>query len=249
MMKESGVCHVLGSGYSLNDSLSLIDSEKDFVIGFNFSGLAYRNSDLYFIEICNNYNVVSKAQYILWRHLCSSGKKTQYIFKNIAERHNCIFNIDKKYGNKVLYLKDAIVGLDDVKSLNFFSKMLLCNSVLFSNQVQSISTAITAVALAYKIGFKKIILHGIDFSGPHFYDIVKFSDVQCELIRRIICSTKVFNYTKMHQTNLGLVTHEELLIYLKEKLLSRGVVLEAALSDSNLGIIFSQSCKRDSDSK
>ena len=40
-------CHIIGSGYSLNDSKGKINNE-DFVIGFNFAALANLDFDLFF---------------------------------------------------------------------------------------------------------------------------------------------------------------------------------------------------------
>lgn len=239
MFKKKSICHILGSGYSLNDSLKIIDSDNDFVIGFNFSGLAYNYSDLYFIEIAAEKNTISKAQFKLWNYLRKKSKNTIFVFKNVSEGKNSVESINKLYKNEILYLKDVILGINNPKSLNFFSNLVLGNSFITQNQVQAISSTIVSIAIAYKIGCKKIILHGIDFSGPHFYDIFSSNDPELEEIRSMIYSNSEINYEKKHKTNTFLVSHEEFLLFLRKKLRDKGVCLEAAWGGSNLDKVFS----------
>ncbi|NCC05175.1 MAG: hypothetical protein EOM37_14330 [Proteobacteria bacterium] len=238
MFNKNSVCHILGSGYSLNNSLSVIDSSKDFVIGFNFSGLAYHYSDIYFIEIANETNDVSRAQFKLWKYLKNKFKDTIFVFKNVAEEKNSVRSINKLYKNEVLYLKDAIVCIDNSRSLNFFSDIVLGDNLFLKNQMQTISSTIVAISIAYKIGFKKIILHGVDFTGPHFYDVSSFNDSELEFIRNIISSNSTICYEEKHKTNTGIVSHEDFLLHLRGKLRKKGVFLEAAMQDSNLARLF-----------
>ena len=44
------VCHIIGSGYSLNDSIAKI-KKNDFVMGFNFAALANLDFDLFFLNL------------------------------------------------------------------------------------------------------------------------------------------------------------------------------------------------------
>lgn len=241
IFNKKSVCHILGSGYSLNKSLSVINSNKDFVIGFNFSGLAYHYSDLYFIEIANENNKVSSAQFELWNYLKKRTKNTIFVFKNVAEEKNSVTSINNLYKNEILYLKDAIVGINNHKSLDFMSDIILNENFFLKNQMQTISSTIVAIAIAYKIGFKKIILHGVDFSGPHFYDVSSFNDSELEFVRNMISSNSKICYEKKHITNTGIVSHEDFLLHLRVKLKKKGVSLEAAVRDSNLANLFENS--------
>ena len=51
--QNNKVCHIIGSGYSLDFSKNKIKS-NDFVIGFNFAALEKLNFDLYFFEFAGS---------------------------------------------------------------------------------------------------------------------------------------------------------------------------------------------------
>lgn len=241
LKNKNRACHILGSGHSLKESIKTIDEEKDSVIGFNFSGLAYEKADIYFIEIAASRENkaaqnISKSQHLLWQYLQRNSPQTKFIFKNTWERKNSLRTINLLYGKNVTYLKDAVGKASDEASLKALIDIILSDFLFFKNQAQTISTTITAIALAYKAGFKEIIIHGVDFSGPHFYETSSYENATLREIQERICSKSTTPINHPHRTNTATITHQQALVCLRNQLSKNGVILRAALPQSNLGI-------------
>lgn len=233
IQKRNDVCHILGSGWSLTQGLGSI-RDDDFVIGFNFSGIAYQKSDLYFIELATDDMDRADAsckQYELWKTL--NAYPTVFVFKNILEKYNKISMINDNYGKNVVYLKDAVVGCEQGLDEDEFVDFLFSSEVFFfKNQAQSISTTILCIILAYRAGFKKIILHGVDFFGAHFYENTLFAN--SKFAPNTILKNKS---SSMHQTNSEYFSHSSVLCVMKKKLEQKGVLLISATSASPSGFL------------
>ena len=91
------ICHIIGSGDSLNRSKSLI-MENDFVLGFNFSALAEIDFDLYMIEFYgeNCKNISDKQLKVIERFLNPSAK---IILKHSLHERNDFNYLRKNYRN------------------------------------------------------------------------------------------------------------------------------------------------------
>lgn len=240
---DKKTCHILGSGSSLTESIKLINPQSDSVIGLNFSGLAYYNADLYFIEIATKEekaqaHTISEAQHLLWKHLKEISPETIFIFKNTWEKKNSISAINNLYGKNVTFLRDSVARATTETALQKLIKVILGNFLNFQNQAQTISTVITAIAIAYKAGFNEIVLHGVDLTGPHFYDSLALEDPTLARVINLIKKRENTLTTAPHRTNSAKITHQQALILLKKTLSEKGVTLRPALRDSNLDKAF-----------
>lgn len=162
-------CHILASGWSLNHSYQDIDREKSFVIGFNFSFLKCSNPDLQFIE---NSSTKSHGFFINTIQIYSGlmrfqvFSRSKVIFKNLSELKNTQKNIASLYAGNAFFIRDRHFRIFGEKSvLPTLVEMCKETRVL----PQAISSVVGLILLAKSMGFKRIIIHGLDFYGPHFY--------------------------------------------------------------------------------
>ncbi|MBC3362644.1 hypothetical protein [Pseudomonas sp. SWRI154] len=166
---ETLECHILGSGWSLNHSYESIDRKKSFVIGFNFSFLKCSNPDLHFIENASAKNMIffmNTFQVFFGMKKFRVLEESKVVFKNVSELKNSVKLIGMLYSEKAYFIRDKhyrIFGKRAVKSI--VQQMCGETKVL----PQAISSIIGLAVLAKTMGFKKIVIHGLDFKGPHFY--------------------------------------------------------------------------------
>jgi len=165
--RGSDVCHVIGSGWSLNQSISKID-EGDFVIGFNYAGIADIDFDVYFFEFGGG-----KVSEISRNHLAIARKKiigtTNLIyFKNIWEDKNDIDFIASQWLEFARPVKDHPYTVLDKRHLRKTLSQCLGDETDYIPQLRS--TVVTATILAFQAGFRKIVIHGLDFGGQYFYE-------------------------------------------------------------------------------
>ena len=168
------ICHIIGSGWSLNDGLYKIRKD-DFVMGFNFAGYADIHFNFYFVEFCGFSNELLKNKSALQINLIQNfiSKDTKNIFfKNLWEDKNDIQSISKIYKDFFI-VKDYLLDTKNIRREHLVSTLLLKDNSYIK---QAHSTSITCILTAYHSGFKKIILHGIDFIGPHFFKLPEFSN-------------------------------------------------------------------------
>lgn len=124
--------------------------------------------DLYFVESGGcKIPLRSRAQ----QKLCQEVVKNHtdlIVFKNIWEFPNdlkyCLNNLIDDY----YYLADCVVPAlnSSDEELARLVGRLTASSGIFMQQY--CSTAISMICVAYNLGFKKIVLHGVDLGGPHF---------------------------------------------------------------------------------
>ncbi|PKM13116.1 MAG: hypothetical protein CVV13_02490 [Gammaproteobacteria bacterium HGW-Gammaproteobacteria-3] len=95
---------------------------------------------------------------------------------------------------------------------------------------QYASTSLTMIALARNIGFKKIVIHGLDFGGPHFFHADDFDNITN-------LKPAIYDYQKdlpLHTTsdsNLGVGVKDVISVLFK--LLEEDDVLLMAASSSS----------------
>lgn len=167
-------CHIIGSGWSLSNGLHKIRKD-DFVMGFNFAGYADVHFDFYFVEFCGFSNELLKNKSALQINLIQNfiSKDTKNIFfKNLWEDKNDILSISKIYKNFFI-IKDYLLDTKNIRKEHLISTLLFKDNHYIK---QAYSTSITCILTAYHSGFKKIILHGIDFIGPHFFKLPEFNN-------------------------------------------------------------------------
>ncbi len=159
-------CHIIASGWSLNKSAPLIDQSQSFIIGFNFSAFIDIHFDLYFIELASTkFPKLSKIQHALTCQLARRRISSLFI-KNLWERKVEPAYVHSHYGHQACYIKDLMVPHTNVSPSEIALQLMKYDRQFV---YQSGTTAITCIAVAKHIGFKDIVVHGLDFSGPHFY--------------------------------------------------------------------------------
>lgn len=229
--KDSDVCHIIGSGWSLHESISSI-SEKDFVVGFNYAGLIGIPFDIYFVEFGG-----SAVKNISYQHLSIVKdyvlKHTNLIFfKNLWEDKNDMEFVNDHWLSVSTPIKDRIYPVLDEKYLEFVINTMLSEKSDFLPQV--ISSVVTSIILAYKAGFNKIVIHGVDFGGQYFYEVDGFQ-IDDNYISIDTPEGGFYGKTVKgvaHPTATANVGMKEVLPVLRQCLENRGVGLFSATSKS-----------------
>lgn len=172
------VCHIIGSGWSLNKSQSIIKKD-DFVIGFNQAALSGIEFDLYFVEFGGEkVDEIARKQINLVDDIIKD-QTDLIIFKNLYEDKNSLNYVKRNWGNRVSYIKDVIVPCFDRKEyfqIKMAIRFLLKDDAYYMRQFGT--TVGTSIACAKYYGFKKIVLHGVDFGGEYFFDSPDFKGLK-----------------------------------------------------------------------
>ena len=166
-IKDSQVCHIIGSGSSLNSSINKI-SKKDFVVGCNLAVLTGINFDFYTIEFASNDKITEPkyvTSYLVKRKLLK--KNTVVIFKNIKSVKIDRDFLKKTYQKSLNFITDYSWRCFNEKQLKFY----LENRIFGKTEkfYQYNSTLVLLISIACNLKFKKIVLHGVDFGGKYFY--------------------------------------------------------------------------------
>ena len=109
-------------------------------------------------------------------------EKTILIFKNLWQEKNDIDLAYTTYKDKALFIRDLVIphyNISDFTINNTIDNLLFNDEDYFR---ESCSSVITAIIFAKYLGFKKIVLHGIDFHGDYFFDQVNYVKKYSELI-------------------------------------------------------------------
>ncbi|SDB16406.1 hypothetical protein [Pseudomonas sp. NFACC13-1] len=162
-------CHILASGWSLNHSYETIDRAKSFVIGFNFSFLKCNDPDLHFIE---NASVKDLRFFVnTYQTYFALGKfnvfaNSKVVFKNLSELKNSVHLIGMLYSDKAFFIKDRHFRIFGSKGVAPVMTQMCAET---QGLPQAVSSVVGLAVLAKMLGFKRVIVHGLDFQGPHFY--------------------------------------------------------------------------------
>jgi hypothetical protein len=177
------ICHIIASGSSVLTTTHIIDS-SDYVIGFGFSWLLPIKYDLYLIEsasrdyigadslnLLDNPKEINIASLKLCELRKSEFPSTILCLKNILSdlvNKSEISAGSHKYIDMCLD-EMSVIGLGGMytKNQHYWNEEILTGD--YSYFLQSETTATTAISIAYKMGFKKIIIHGLDGKGVHFF--------------------------------------------------------------------------------
>lgn len=169
--EHSDVCHIIGSGWSLSKSLTKVVPD-DYVIGFNYSGLCDLCFDLYIAEF-GGFSVSNASfDHLKIANELSRRDNSLIIFKNIWEVKNDIDFLNQYWVDVAWFVRDRLFPLPNHNHLRkALDLMLNDQSTCFP---QCVSSVIFAVLLAYKSGFKSVVVHGVDFGGCYFYECDDF---------------------------------------------------------------------------
>lgn len=161
------ICHIIGSGWSLNSSHGSID-DGALIMGCNFSALLPLRYDFYFVEFGGRgVAEIAKRHLALVRELVRSNTDLVY-FKNIWEEKNDIDFMLQHWAGSVAFIKDFVVPCLAPEFLEQSLRYCLKESTEFVPQY--CSTALTLIFIAFQSGFKNIVLHGVDFGGRYFFE-------------------------------------------------------------------------------
>ena len=168
-------CNIWGSGWSASQSSKNENYTKDsFDIGFGFSYLLELNFNFYFIE--NASEKISEFVLMQKRGLerFIDNEKTYIIFKNILQDKNDLDYAIKEFSSIALFAKDIFVPhyVNNESVFRNTTKTLLEYDPYYFRG--SCSTIITAIIFARYLGFKNIIIHGVDFGGKYFFDLDEY---------------------------------------------------------------------------
>jgi hypothetical protein len=160
--KKNNICHIIATGYSAIDAYkkNLINKD-DYIIGLNFAAFLPYKFDIY---LCEDVSTLTTYH----------NERTKFLFALLNKRINNISNLVFKnlYNANPSYMIDLMSNIKysivlDKQVRNNFIKNLFSKPHIMMPQYSS--TVITATMLAYHAGFENIIIHGLDFSGPHIY--------------------------------------------------------------------------------
>lgn len=163
--RKNDICHIIGGGWSLNLSKNKIKS-GDFVIGMNYSALVDLKFDVYFVEqgICDDEETRIRIKFI--DDVVS--KQADVIYYKNAWGYHDIEYVIKNYAKRVQFIKSYPLFCSNIRNANKMLNTFLKYDPVYLKQYRS--TVISSIAFAKNIGFKKIVLHGMDFGGLYFYE-------------------------------------------------------------------------------
>ena len=168
-------CHIICSGYSALNSTHKVKIGSDYVIGFGFGGLIDLPFNLYMVEF-GTFEKKYAGQSVLYAELIqrfAAGRIKKIYFKNIWEGKIDPNFLSKTYGPDVCVLKDFLMPEWQMHVSKGFESLVA--RAFFIERGEYIaqwgSTALTAVNIAFRLGFPRIVLHGFDGVGPHFFSI------------------------------------------------------------------------------
>ncbi len=168
-------CNIWGSGWSASQSSkNEFYTKASFDIGFGFSYLLELNFNFYFIE--NASEKLSELVFIQKKGLerFLDKENTYIIFKNILQEKNDLEYAIREYSSIALFAKDIFVPhyLNNEGVFRNTTKTLLEYDPYYFRG--SCSTIITSIIFARYLGFKNIIIHGVDFGGKYFFDLDEY---------------------------------------------------------------------------
>ena len=233
---NSKIAHIIGSGWSLNKTIGLVD-KNDFVIGFNFSPLSKLDFDIYFIEF-GGYKCSETSDFhrmLAEKVVIPSGGNVY--FKNIWQERNDVQYIKNHIKGKYPLIKDYVVPCISEDKIQQCLEFCLNSDSNFIAQI--CSTSITSIILAYFFGFRKIVLHGIDFSGGYFFEQKDFDGYKryLGLAKKCMYNKHLQTSDQQHPTAVLDIGMKQILPVLKDLLSERGVSLYASSSISPSSLI------------
>jgi len=226
-------CHIIGGGWSLNDSIHKIKKD-DFVIGMNYSALADIDFDLYFIEQGLSDENETKIRVEFLEKIIK--KQAKYVFFKNAYGNHCIDEIIKFYGGKVDFIRTYPLFCKNNSNASRLVSNLIKADNIYLKQFRS--TIITSLIFAINLGFKEIIIHGLDFGGKYFYESSEIKESK----RKYLPPQKSLSRgQKIHQTTLGVCGIELIISEILNMLSNKETRVKSGSSISPLTKIIKQS--------
>jgi hypothetical protein len=178
-LSKTNAFHIIGSSSSVLDSVTSINTEKEYVAGFNSAVLIDDLFfDFYFIEgICRMPKTgEDRFDIDYYKIVINSLLNKRYnllVFKNLWEG-----NIDYNFilasypGIEPYLLREVLLptGYKDLESIHTWYTVRELVRIQNDYFTQSGTTAFLLIVIAVYCGFKTIVLHGVDLGGTHFYN-------------------------------------------------------------------------------
>jgi hypothetical protein len=172
-------CHILANGDSVLDSITRIGTD-DFVVAMNAGALLPARIDLYITELCpregpsridnalgfdaNNRWMTTMVEHVARRH-----PKAALVLKNLAPANPPPDAIDP--ARRMHLLREIIFPHPDRIDVAAYWTPVVDRMVRNpgGSLIQGPSTIVVAVLAAYRLGFRRIVIHGLDGRGNHFF--------------------------------------------------------------------------------
>ncbi|MBN2821345.1 MAG: hypothetical protein JXP36_20405 [Bacteroidales bacterium] len=222
-------CHIIGGGWSLNKSILSIGKD-DFVIGMNYSALADIDFDLYFVEQGLTEEAETKIRVEFLEKVIKKQAKTVF-FKNAFGPKGIKYVLDN-YGGKVNFIRSFAIHCSNDQNIIHSAQRFVKSDPVYLKQFRS--TVLSSIVLAKNIGFKKIIIHGLDFGGAYFYEDQEPSDKKKKYIPP---KTSLSTGKTIHQTVSKSCGVDKMIASLAVEFNKEGVKLLSATSLSPLNKI------------
>ena len=166
-------CHIIASGSSALSSISKIKA-SDYVIGFNYAALLPLKFNLYFLESCTNKTNKRAILSSLAASLVNTSQIDLLIYKNLwlgfmDYKLVCKLYQPPYYLLNDLHLPYAALPWSSISCDFVASRLISCKIAESGYLMQTITTTFSAIVIALRLGFSKIVIHGFDFGGAHFY--------------------------------------------------------------------------------
>lgn len=177
--KNKKVCHILGNGMSINESIKNINN-KDYVIAINSGAILPVRIDLFITEL-HGKNELTHDQLMCNIHYFNK------ILSCLKNKDVIIFIKNMWFGNVSPNIYDPNRQIDILPEylcrhypennndyMSFLVDFILNHEMNYI--AQTYSTVLTAVNIAYKAGFQEIFIHGLDGKGSHFFHSELFDE-------------------------------------------------------------------------
>lgn len=171
---DYSICHIFGNGMSVMESYQKV-SKNDFVIKINTGILIPVHTNIWITElhskdeIATNEELEKNIQLFskLIRIVKEDSPNATLLLKNVWFNNASPRVYDKN--SDFLILQDFLLRPmpQDKKFLKFIIKRLILSNGNIIGQMHT--SLLTALILSYKMGFKKIVIHGLDGVGSHFF--------------------------------------------------------------------------------
>jgi hypothetical protein len=162
IQKRNDVCHIIATGASALDSFKAgVVKPGDYIMGINFAAYLPYTFDFYFFDdqFSTNEPLLSKAKCISDLLNKQKDNLPHLVYKNAARVTPDVMH------RFVPDLKFSVV-MDKVFYYPNVRKLFARPSFIMP---QYCSSTVILATMAYHAGFKTIVMHGLDFTGPHIY--------------------------------------------------------------------------------
>lgn len=230
---QSETCHIIGAGWSLNTSKFAIGPD-DFVIGFNFAALTDLRFDLYLCELHTRSDKRRVAISALQERLIKDNHGSR--IRELCFHSPWLGFLDaglvlESYGSDVRCLSDYQLSSHYIDVSEHMREVVAERLLKPDPNMSGVvaTTTVTAIGLAYQLGFRTIVVHGLDGGGAYFFDVPGFEMPRgFEAVRDFYPQASGATTTTNYSGAQGL----RLIPALRDALRRRGVDLLAGCAES-----------------